>query len=203
MSKISKVLLHIVAVFLTVCSGFSAEDTEPVPPDGYLPKSSYTDRLNETFHQDFGCIHVYEKKTEPQAAVDTWNAYDFWFEDQIVRNIQRKMKRLGLQELSPEQVDQLRNYLNPDRGSPTPRVPGEIIKWYSATDARHFIKFRLSTVSHCETVHGWIYSRYTTQVTADLDMGIWEYVGPARHDPSATAEDLDMERNLQEAAHRK
>jgi len=202
MSKISRVLLHIVAVFLTVCSGFSSEDIEPVPPAGYLPKSSYTDRLNETFHQDFhGCVHYYERRTEIQAAIDTWAAYDIWFEDQIVRNVLLKMERLGLQALRTEQVDQLRDYLNPGRG--TAREPGEIIRWYAVTDARHFIKFRLRTMSDREISLGWVSSRYTTRVTADLDMGTWEYLGPVRPETSTTAADLAMERNLQGEARRK
>jgi len=141
---------------------------------GYLPSHSVTTKISVAFYTNYGSLRG--KDTQHEAAVCSWRACDEGFDSGIVDNVKSYIERAGATTLTPAQIDHIKGDLNPSRGAVRPK--GTTNRYHFATlDAKRLCKFSITATSDYDTSSEWTCNRYTARMTADLDMGIYEFLG--------------------------
>lgn len=139
---------------------------------GYLPSHSVTAKINVNFYSDYGTFHG----TQYEASVKAWRACDAGFDSGIVDSVKSYIERAGATALTAAQIDHIKSDLNPSRGTVRPKGTTNRAH-FSSLDAKRLCKFSITTTSDYDTSSEWTCNRYIARMTADLDMGIYEFLG--------------------------
>jgi hypothetical protein len=143
-------------------------------------------RISEEFSANYGISYWIMKKitdgiingydTKEQAALSCWMACDRTLEGSIISNVKSYVEREGFSLEDPQMLETIKYTLNPSRGTVKPS--GEFHKSYILTlDKTRVFKFHLTTRFSHNILNECASYRYTAKVTANLDIGIYEFLG--------------------------
>lgn len=139
---------------------------------GYLKSNSTVAKISAVFYTNYGSLRG--KDNEQEAALASWVACDKVFDKDIIVNVRSYIEREGVL-LTPAQIETIRDRLNPSRG--TVRSSGTTNRFQIITlDKARLFKLHLKTILSSDISSEWTCYRYTARMTADLDIGIYEFL---------------------------
>ena len=113
-------------------------------------------------------------KERYEAVQEVWNDYHKWFDYHVMYDVKQKISQIGIQELTLEQLYSIRDYLNPNIGSP--QHEGIITRHTSLNIGQNIIKFSLKTALGESDVPNWTCYSYVVQAKIELEMSIYEHL---------------------------
>jgi hypothetical protein len=140
---------------------------------GYIKSCETVVKISEEFSANYGLIRGHD--TEEQAALACWKMCDKALEGSIIVSLRSYVEKEGFL-ITPEMIEMIRDRLNPDRG--TVRCEETTNRFHILTlDKTRLFKFHLNTVFSHNILNKWTCCRYTARMTANLDIGIYEFLG--------------------------
>jgi hypothetical protein len=139
----------------------------------YLKSNDSLAKISEEFRENYGSIRGHD--TEEQAALASWERCDKILEVEIIFRLRSYIEKEGF-PITPEMLKTIRDTLNPSQGTVKPS--GEFHKFYILTlDKTRLFKFHLTTTFSHSILSRWTCYTYTAKMTANLDIGIYEFLG--------------------------